>query len=120
VKCQLCEEKLNISEITCPVCGEKQNIANNEIVNYIIYEYKEYQNKIIQFKKDSYYDNYKTKAIKNTSIEIFEEIVSTLEYAIKEFTNVKISDIQIEEHYVRTPRVCDLNSNKICNGCGNC
>ena len=118
--CKLCKEELKAPEIICPICDEKQTIIDYEFVNYSINLYKEYQNKIIQYKKDEYYDNYKTNAIKKTSIKIFEDIVSSLKYQLEFYANIDVSKIQIEEYCVDKPRPCELDSNKICDYCMNC
>jgi hypothetical protein len=88
--------------------------------DYLIDQYSKCQNKINQYSKDKYDDNYKIKAIKNTKLEVYQEMLNMLEFAIKEYTDVDISKIEIQEFHVLLPTVCQMDRSKICNGCMNC
>ena len=115
MNCNICDEELNVPEIICPVCNNKQEIVDGRLVEYLVAHYQNLRNNIIEHSKDSYEDTYKTIAVKNTKLEVFRDVVSMLEVAFKEYTNIDPSKIEIEEHPVPTPRVCQMNHNKICN-----
>lgn len=120
IKCEICDEELDIPKIICPICSNELKFIDNELLNFLTVQYSNYKNKIIQYNKNEYYDTYKTKAIKNTKIEVFNEIVGILEFALSQYTDIDTSKIIIEEKYVQKPRMCDNDRNKICNGCMDC
>lgn len=120
MKCRICEEELKIPDIICPICGEKQYVADSRIIEYLIYQYKEYKNNIIQYSKDSWDDTYKTKAIKRTKIEVFKSVMIMLKIALEQYAQIDTSKIEVEEHYVSTPKMCEMNRNKVYDGCGDC
>lgn len=121
MKCQLCDSEILLPKIVCPACSEEQNLTNNKILDYLIQQYKEYKSIIKQYEKDEYYDTYRTKAVKNTKLEVYREVLIMLEIAIESHSNIKVSEIEeSEEFHVSTPRMCDLNPRKICNHCGDC
>jgi hypothetical protein len=120
MKCSLCDEELDLSEIICPICNEKQDLIDGEIINFLIQQYQNYKNYIIQYSKDSYEDNYKTKAIKNTKLEVFNEVVDMLEFVIKRYTDIDVSKIEIEETPIMTPRKCQMHRSKVCDHCMDC
>ncbi|WP_125154391.1 hypothetical protein [Clostridium rectalis] len=120
MKCSLCNEEIQNSKIICDKCGEEQRIMNNDLVDYLIEKYKEYNNRIIQYSKDEYYDTYETRAAKQTQIKIYKEIVTILKMALKGYTNIDIENVEIEEYPISKPRMCDMYKGKICDGCGDC
>jgi hypothetical protein len=120
MKSKICDENLDLPEIICSLCKNKIEIMSPQFLDFVIDIYKDYKNRINYFSKDYYDDNYKTRAIKKTHLEIFNELINILEFGFKEYTNIKVSEIEIENMPVKTPSPCQQNRNKICDGCMDC
>jgi hypothetical protein len=120
MNCKICNQYIDLPEITCNNCYTRVDLCSNDLVNFIKTQYSLYLNKIEKYSTYEYYDNYKTKAIKNTKLEVFYEIKNMLEYAIKEYTDIDLSYLSACNSYIEVPRMCDVYKGKICNHCGDC
>jgi hypothetical protein len=119
-KCKICDEELILPKVTCEVCCTDSNLATIELVDGLVHEYSRIQNIINKYSEDDWDDNYKTRAIKNTKLEVYKEVLNNVESLLKEYSNIDISKIEIRDFHVLKPRICDINKNKVCNHCMNC
>ena len=83
MKCKICDGELNIPKIACKCCHNEVNIANEQFIDFIVAQYADIQNKINKYSKEDYTDTYEIKAIKNTKLEVYNEMSSVLKHALK-------------------------------------
>ena len=120
MKCKICDEELTLPDITCNLCCNSFDLASIEIVDGLVREYSRINNIINKYEEDDYRDNYKIRAIKNTKLEIYREVLNNIKYLLEEHTNIDISKIEISDEHIIMPRMCDIDRNRVCNGCMDC
>lgn len=120
MKCKLCNSNIEVPIISCDVCLEDNYFISSDIIDDLITQYSEYKNEIKQYEKDEHYDTNLTKAIKDERIKVLNGVVMSLEFLIEKYSNIDLDTIEESNSYVAKPKTCQMNSSKICNGCGDC
>lgn len=118
IECPICYAPVEYDDIICPCCNEKAIVIDSLQLNALTRKYADLKHIVFELNKLDFNDNYKTKAVKSTQLEIYKNMFMWLANLLTSM-NIDVSTIEESNIYVDKPRMCDLK-NRICTHCGDC